>query len=88
MYELFNSAAFREATLQFERASRLLTEDDGLEERFRLPQRTLVVSCPVRMDGSRRMSLRGSPGDTRRRYSGSSTRTRTYPRPTSGLARR
>jgi glutamate dehydrogenase (NAD(P)+) len=50
MYELFNSAAFREATLQFERASRLLTEDDGLEERFRLPQRTLVVSCPVKMD--------------------------------------
>jgi glutamate dehydrogenase (NAD(P)+) len=50
MYELFNSAAFREATLQFERASKLLTEDDGLEERFRLPQRTLVVSCPVKMD--------------------------------------
>jgi glutamate dehydrogenase (NAD(P)+) len=50
MYELFNSAAFREATLQFERASKLLPEDDGLEERFRLPQRTLVVSCPVRMD--------------------------------------
>ena len=50
MYELFNSAAFREATLQFERASRLLTEDDGLVERFKLPQRTLVVSCPVRMD--------------------------------------
>ncbi len=50
MYELFNSAAFREAIVQFERASRLLTEDDGLENRFRLPQRTLVVSCPVRMD--------------------------------------
>ncbi len=50
MFELFDSPAFREATLQFERASRLLTEDDGLEERFRLPQRTLVVSCPVRMD--------------------------------------
>jgi len=50
MYELFNSVAFREATLQFERASRLLTEDDGLVERFKLPQRTLVVSCPVRMD--------------------------------------
>lgn len=50
MYELFNSVAFREATLQFERASKLLVEDDGLEERFKLPQRTLVVSCPVRMD--------------------------------------
>ena len=36
--------------LQFERASRLIVDDDGLEERFRLPQRTLVVSCPVRMD--------------------------------------
>lgn len=50
MYELFNSVAFREATLQFERASKLLVEDDGLEERFRLPQRTLIVSCPVKMD--------------------------------------
>ncbi|MEW6144031.1 MAG: Glu/Leu/Phe/Val dehydrogenase [Thermodesulfobacteriota bacterium] len=50
MYELFNSAAFRESLVQFERASKLLTEDDGLEERFKLPQRTLVVSCPVRMD--------------------------------------
>lgn len=36
--------------LQFERASKLIVDDDGLEERFRLPQRTLVVSCPVRMD--------------------------------------
>jgi glutamate dehydrogenase (NAD(P)+) len=50
MYELFDSPAFRESTLQFERASKLLNEDDGLKERFRLPQRTLVVSCPVRMD--------------------------------------
>ncbi len=50
MYELFNSVAFKEATLQFERASKLLVEDDGLEERFRLPQRTLIVSCPVKMD--------------------------------------
>jgi len=50
MQELFNSEAFREAILQFERASKLITEDDDLEERFRLPQRTLVVSCPVRMD--------------------------------------
>ncbi len=50
MHELFNSPAFREAMLQFERASKLIVDDDGLEERFRLPQRTLVVSCPVRMD--------------------------------------
>lgn len=50
MHELFNSPAFQEAMLQFERASRLIVDDDGLEERFRLPQRTLVVSCPVRMD--------------------------------------
>ena len=50
MQELFNSEAFREATLQFERASKLIPDDDGLEERFMLPQRTLVVSCPVKMD--------------------------------------
>ncbi|HVY54284.1 MAG TPA: Glu/Leu/Phe/Val dehydrogenase, partial [Thermodesulfobacteriota bacterium] len=50
MRELFDSDAFREAILQFDRASKHIQEDDGLEERFRLPQRTLVVSCPVRMD--------------------------------------
>lgn len=50
MHDIFDSDAFREAILQFDRASRLIPEDDGLEERFRLPQRTLVVSCPVRMD--------------------------------------
>jgi glutamate dehydrogenase (NAD(P)+) len=50
MDELFDSPAFKEATLQFERSSKLLEEVEGLKERFSLPQRTLVVSCPVRMD--------------------------------------
>lgn len=50
MYELFDSHAYKEAVMQFRRASARLTADDGLEERFELPQRTLVVSCPVKMD--------------------------------------
>lgn len=50
MYELFDSPAYNEAVLQFRRASERIPADDGLEERFELPQRTLVVSCPVRMD--------------------------------------
>ncbi|MCC6713398.1 MAG: Glu/Leu/Phe/Val dehydrogenase [Candidatus Dadabacteria bacterium] len=50
MYELFDSPAYSEAVMQFRRAGERLATDDGLEERFELPQRTLVVSCPVRMD--------------------------------------
>ena len=50
MYELFRSRAYDNAITQLERASRNLEIDDWLIERFRFPQRTLVVSCPVRMD--------------------------------------
>ncbi|MBI4228930.1 MAG: Glu/Leu/Phe/Val dehydrogenase [Deltaproteobacteria bacterium] len=50
MYELFRSRAYDNAIKQLERACQRLDLDDWLIERFRLPQRTLVVSCPVRMD--------------------------------------
>ncbi len=50
MHEIFNSAAYREAVLQYDRASEGLVIEEGLRERFRRPQRALVVNCPVRMD--------------------------------------
>jgi glutamate dehydrogenase (NAD(P)+) len=50
MYELFKSPAFENAITQFDRACDKLALEDWLRERLRLPQRTLIVSCPVRMD--------------------------------------
>jgi glutamate dehydrogenase (NAD(P)+) len=50
MQELFETPAYSEAVMQFDRASEGLIIEEGLKDRFRLPQRALVVSCPVRMD--------------------------------------
>jgi len=50
MYELFKSPAFENAIVQFDRACEFLALEDWLRERLRFPQRTLIVSCPVRMD--------------------------------------
>lgn len=51
MYELFKSPAYENAIKHFEKACEILGLDEWLIERFKIPQRTLVVSCPVRMDG-------------------------------------
>jgi glutamate dehydrogenase (NAD(P)+) len=53
MDELFKSPAFENAVAQFDRAYENLTLGDDLRERLRLPQRTLVVNFPVRMDGGK-----------------------------------
>ncbi len=50
MHDLFDSPAYNEAVMQFRRASERLSRDDGFKDRFELPQRTMVVSCPVKMD--------------------------------------
>ncbi len=50
MYELFKSPAFENAVTQFDRACENLALDDWLRDRLRFPQRTLIVSCPVKMD--------------------------------------
>jgi len=50
MYELFKSPAYENAVKQIERACEILGLEDRLIERFKIPQRTLVVSCPIRMD--------------------------------------
>src|SRR5712692_7099064 len=53
MDELFKSPAFENAVAQFDRAYENLALGDDLRERFRLPQRTLVVNFPVRMDSGK-----------------------------------
>jgi glutamate dehydrogenase (NAD(P)+) len=44
---------FRLAVAQFDRAAELMRLDPNLRERLKLPQRSLIVSLPVRMDDGR-----------------------------------
>jgi glutamate dehydrogenase (NAD(P)+) len=50
MYELFKSPAFENAVTQYDRACENLALNHRFRERLRIPQRTLIVNCPVRMD--------------------------------------
>ncbi|HEY6084447.1 MAG TPA: Glu/Leu/Phe/Val dehydrogenase [Nitrospira sp.] len=49
MHEL-NTPTFRLAVAQFDQAAELMDLDRNLRERLKLPQRSLVVSIPVKMD--------------------------------------
>jgi len=49
-YAEFNTSTFRLAVAQFEEAADHLDLDLRLRERLKLPQRTLIVSVPIRMD--------------------------------------
>jgi glutamate dehydrogenase (NAD(P)+) len=52
MHEL-DTAAFRLAVAQFDQAAEAMELDHNLRERLKLPQRSLMVSVPVRMDDGR-----------------------------------
>jgi glutamate dehydrogenase (NAD(P)+) len=52
MHEL-DTPTFRLAVAQFDRAAEAMNLDQNLRERLKLPQRSLVVSLPVRMDDGR-----------------------------------
>lgn len=49
----FDTATFRLAVAQFDQAAEAMGLDTNLRERLKLPQRSLVVSIPVRMDDGR-----------------------------------
>ncbi len=49
-YQELDTPTFRLAVAQFEQAADRLGLDTNLRERLKLPQRTLIVSVPVRMD--------------------------------------
>jgi len=49
-YQELATPTFRLAVAQFEQAAELLALDGNLRERLKLPQRTMIVSVPVRMD--------------------------------------
>jgi len=52
MHEL-NTATFRLAVAQFDQAADAMDLDPNLRERLKFPQRSLMVSIPVRMDDGR-----------------------------------
>ncbi|MEQ1848039.1 MAG: Glu/Leu/Phe/Val dehydrogenase dimerization domain-containing protein, partial [Nitrospira sp.] len=52
MQEL-DTPTFRLAVAQFDQAAEAMGLDPNLRERLKLPQRSLVVSLPVRMDDGR-----------------------------------
>jgi len=49
----FDTPTFRLAVAQFDQAAEAMHLDPNLRERLKLPQRSLVVSLPVRMDDGR-----------------------------------
>lgn len=53
MSDLFQSSAFANAVVQFDRACESLSLEDWLRERLRYPQRALIVNFPVRMDNGK-----------------------------------
>jgi len=48
-----DTATFRLAVAQFDQAAEAMELDHNLRERLKLPQRSLIVSVPVRMDDGR-----------------------------------
>ena len=52
MHEL-DTPTFRLAVAQFDQAAEIMDLDHNLRERLKLPQRSLIVSLPVRMDDGR-----------------------------------
>ena len=52
MHEL-DTPTFRLAVAQFDRAAEAMELDHNLRERLKLPQRSLIVGVPVRMDDGR-----------------------------------
>ena len=48
-----NTPTFRLAVAQFDQAAEAMNLDPNLRERLKLPQRSLIVSIPVRMDDGR-----------------------------------
>ncbi|MFQ5949154.1 MAG: Glu/Leu/Phe/Val dehydrogenase [Nitrospiria bacterium] len=55
----FDQPAYRLAIAQFERAAERLGLDANLSERFRMPERALVVNVPIRCDDGRVRVFRG-----------------------------
>jgi len=59
-----NNHTFRLAVAQFDRAAELMGLDHNLRQRLKMPDRSLVVSVPVRMDDGRVEVYTGTASST------------------------
>jgi glutamate dehydrogenase (NAD(P)+) len=55
----FDSPLYRTAVAQFDQAVPHARIDPGIAERLRYPERSVIVSCPVKMDDGRRVVFPG-----------------------------
>ena len=55
----FDTPLYRTAIAQFDQAVPHANVDDGVAERLRHPERSIIVSCPVKLDDGRRVVFPG-----------------------------
>src|SRR6187401_3483892 len=55
----YDTPLFRTAIAQFDQAVPYAAVDDGIAERLRHPERSIIVSCPIKLDDGRRVVLPG-----------------------------
>ena len=55
----YNTPLYRTAIAQFDQAVPYAEVDDGVAERLRHPERSIIVACPIRLDDGHRVVLPG-----------------------------
>jgi glutamate dehydrogenase (NAD(P)+) len=55
----YDTPLFRTAIAQFDQAVPHAAVDDGIAERLRHPERSIIVACPIKLDDGRRVVLPG-----------------------------
>src|SRR6185312_5153322 len=55
----YDTPLFRTAIAQFDQAVPYAEVDDGVAERLRHPERSIIVACPIKLDDGRRVVLPG-----------------------------
>jgi len=55
----YDTPLFRTAIAQFDQAVPYADVDDGVAERLRHPERSIIVACPIKLDDGRRVVLPG-----------------------------
>ena len=55
----FDTPLYRTAIAQFDQAVPHARVDDGVAERLRHPERSIIVACPIKLDDGRRVVFPG-----------------------------
>ena len=53
----YDTPLFRTAIAQFDQAVPHAAVDDGIAERLRHPERSIIVACPIKLDDGRRVGV-------------------------------